>query len=134
MNKLTDIVQKTDSSCGLRATCQKFGFPEDEDIVITFKSQDKEVQTEPLTLSSRSQSSTLNAPDLNTAVLDWLNQAEKEYQLSSEISKELGLPKEGDVEITIQITSKSNEFVLSRIKYYCPCPVPPPFPPGCCWR
>jgi hypothetical protein len=133
MNKLTDIVCKTDSTCGLRATLQKFGFPEDEDIVITFKSQDKEVKTEPIAFVSRSQSSNLNAQDLNTAVLDWLNQAEKEYQISSEVSKELGLPKEGDVEMAIVITSKSNEFVLSRLKYYCPCSPTNPFG-GCCWR
>jgi hypothetical protein len=131
MSKITDIVRKTDSNFDLGATLQKLGFPEDEEIVITFKSQGKEVKTKPLAFASRNQSSSLKAQDLNAVVLEWLNQAEEQYQLSSEIKQELALPKEGDVKITVQITSKSHEFALSGANFYKPCPRPPFNPKGC---
>jgi hypothetical protein len=135
MKQLTDIVREADLQFGLRAAIEKLGFPQEEDVVITFQHQDIEVKTEPIVFaSSYQESTTLNKGDLNTVVLDWLNQAEQEHQISSLISQELKIPKEGDVEITIQITSKSNRVALTGLKFYCPCPSPPPFPPACCWR
>ena len=131
MDKLTEIVCKADLLFGLRPTIEKFGFAQSENLVVAFKYQDKVVKTEPIPPLSNSKSSSLNSQDLNAAVLDWLNKAEMQYELSRVFGTELGLPDESDSNITVRFIAKSNTFVFSNMKICCPC-----FPNAgfCCFK
>lgn len=135
MNTIAKIVNKASSRFGLKAALDKFGFASKEDLFVSFISQGQEVKSAAITVGSEEKTSTLSTEeDLKTSILDWLNQTEQEYQISLAISQELSLPKEGDVDITLKVSSDSKEYAVSGLKYYCPCPSPPPFPPYCCWR
>ena len=135
MNTIATIVSEASSSFGLKAALEKFGFASEEDLFVSFISQGKEVKSAAITVGSEEKTSTINTDeDLKTTILDWLNQTEQEYQISSAISQELSLLEKGDVDITLKVSSDSKEYAMSGLKYYCPCPSPPPFPPYCCWR
>ncbi|VEP13137.1 hypothetical protein H1P_1850003 [Hyella patelloides LEGE 07179] len=131
MDKITEIVCKADILFGLRPTLEKFGFSQNEDLVVAFEYKDKIVKTEPIAPVASNKSSTLNSQDLNAVVQDWLNKAEMQYELSLVIGDKLGLPKKGDFDITVSFTSKSNTFAVSSARLCWPCFIGAGF---CCWK
>ena len=121
MNELTDIAIKADIVFGLRPALEKFGFSPEENIVLVFGYQDREVETEAISPILKGKNSSLSLENIGAAVVDWLNKAEVQYGYSKVYLEALCIEGDGEFDITFKIVSPSKEFVMKNCVLYCPC-------------
>ena len=131
MNELTTIARKADILFGLRPALEKFGFSPEEDIILVFGYEDREVKTEAIPSILKGKNSSLSLENIGAAVIDWLNKAEVQYGYSKFYREALCIEGDGEFKITLKIVSPSKEFVMKNCVWCCPCDIGYP---DCCLK
>ena len=138
MDKVTEILVRSDILFDFRPVMESIGFAKDIDIFFEFmdKETKKCYRTGAIPPSLGERSSALNPNYIYDAVLTFLNKAVTQFpDLEEALNEALGLPKEGEKEVEIRVISQKGdrvkqEFVLAWPIRCCPCPNGAPW---CCW-